>query len=79
MRKDSVVRELNNVVASRLLPVFEADPSGWEAVSYLNLGRRGAAKDLSLAEHLADWREACPARHRPFVTRLAAALDVRLR
>lgn len=79
LRKDSVIRELNNVVASRLLPVFESEPSGWEAVSYLNLGRRGAEKGLSLADHLADWRATCPPRHKAFVTRLAAALDVRLR
>lgn len=79
LRKDSVNRALNNVVASRLLPVFEAEPSGWEAVTYLNLGRRAAEPGLALADHLADWRAACPPRHRAFVTRLAAALDVRLR
>ncbi len=79
MRKDSVIRDFNNVIAARLLPLFEAEPSGWEAVGYLNLGKRGNEARLSLADHLADWRNACPPKHRPFVTRLAAALEVRLK
>ena len=78
MRASSVIRESNNVVAARLLPLFERTPSGWEAVTYLNLGRRRDPQ-LSLADHLADWQEACPPKHRPFVRDLAAILGVRLR
>lgn len=78
MRRDAVNRPLNNVVAARLLPLLEAEPAGWEAVAYLNLGTR-ARPDPSLRQHLTNWREACPPRLRPFVTRLAKALDTDLR
>lgn len=77
MRADSVQREKNNVVARQLLPLFERKPSGWEAVTYLNLGAR-RDPNLSLAQHLADWRAAAPAAHRAFITDLALELGVRL-
>lgn len=77
MRADSVIREKNNVVARQLLPLFERTPSGWEAVTYLNLGAR-RDPDLTLAQHLADWRDAAPARHKAFITELALELGVRL-
>lgn len=77
MRADPVIREKNNVVARQLLPLLERAPSGWEAVTYLNLGAR-RDPNLSLAQHLADWRAAAPPRHRPFITELARELGVRL-
>lgn len=78
MRRNAVIRDLNNVVAARLLPLLEAEPAGWGAVAYLNLGARPGS-DPSLQEHLNNWREACPPRLRPFVTRVAKALDTDLR
>lgn len=77
MRRDAVIRHLNNVVAARLLPVLEAEPAGWETVAYLNLGRT-TDPEPSLRQHLAAWRQACPPRLRPSVDRLAAALDTRI-
>lgn len=77
MRACSTLREKNNVVARRLLPLFERTPAGWEAVTYLNLGSRSDPK-LSLAQHLADWRAAAPAEHKAFITALALELGVRL-
>lgn len=77
MRANSVLREKNNVVARQLLPVFERNPSGWEAVTFLNLGKRRGT-NLTLAQHLSDWRDAAPARHRAFIEELARALGVRL-
>lgn len=77
LRRNAVQRELNNVVAARLLPVLEAEPSGWESLAYLNLGRTDKPEP-SLREHLAAWRQACPGRLRPFITRLAAALETPL-
>ena len=78
MRRNAVIRDLNNVVAGRLLPVLEAEPAGWEAVAYLNLAT-GAGAEAGLGEHLEAWRQACPGRLRPFVTRLAKALETELR
>jgi hypothetical protein len=78
MRANAVNRPLNNVIAARLLPLFEAEPAGWEAMVYLNRGRR-PEPDVSLADHLAGWRQACPERLRSFVTRVATALETPIR
>jgi hypothetical protein len=76
LRRNSAIRDWNTIIAIRLLPVFEAEPRGWEAVTFLNHGPAGA--DVSLAEHLASWRSRCPVALRPFVTRLAAVFAVTL-
>jgi hypothetical protein len=64
-------RPRQNVVAAALLPLLEAEPSGWDAVRRLNDAPPGAG--ATFADVLAAWRRACPERHRPFVDRVAAA------
>lgn len=77
LRQDPVRRDLNLVVASRLLPIFERQPAGWEAMTHLN---RGAASgnDGDLRQRLAAWRAACPQAHRGFVGEVATTLGARL-
>jgi hypothetical protein len=72
----AVDRELNNVVATALLPLFEADPQHWAAVAYLNHGK--PEKPQTFAEFLTDWHKHCPKRHRDFVTRVAKEFGVEL-
>jgi len=76
MREKATIREKNNVVAIQLLPIFEARPSGWEAITFMNLGKRDPEK--SLAAHFADWREVAPPAQREFIGRIAAVFGVRL-
>jgi hypothetical protein len=76
LRQNSTIREWNTIIAIRLLPVFEAEPGGWEAVSFLNRGSPDTNE--SLAQHLAKWRSQCPANLRPFVSKLAAVFAVKL-
>ena len=76
LRRNSVIRDWNTIIAIRLLPVFEAEPRGWEAVTLLNHGSRGANE--SLAEHLAAWRSRCPEDLRPFVGKIAAVFTISL-
>ena len=76
MRRNPNLREKNTVIAAQLLPLFEADPRGWEAVTFFNLGRQD--RTMSLARFLAEWRENCPPRLRNFVASLALVFDVRL-
>lgn len=59
------LREDYTVIASRLLPLFEANPENWEALSYLNLTPHRDNKPL--AEHLADWQAVCPDRLKSFI------------
>jgi hypothetical protein len=76
LRQNFAIRNWNTIIAIRLLPVFEAEPRGWEAVTFLNQGPRSANK--SLAKHLADWRSHCQPNLRPFVAKIAAVFGVRL-
>lgn len=76
LRKDAGHRDWNTIIASQLLPIFEAEPAGWEAVTFLNRGSSNTQKSLS--EHLAQWRANCPDRLRPFVSKLATVFAVRL-
>jgi hypothetical protein len=76
LRRNPTIRNLNTIIAIRLLPLFESDPRGWETLIFLSRG----AVDVngSLAHHLARWRSQCPEELHPFLTRLAAIFAVKL-
>jgi hypothetical protein len=76
LRRNSAIRDWNTIIAIQLLPIFEAEPRAWEAVTFLNHGAPGANK--SLAEHLAEWRSRCPEDLRPSITRLVAVFAIKL-
>jgi hypothetical protein len=76
LRQNSAIRDWNTIIAIQLLPLFEAEPRGWEAVTFLNHGPRDTNE--SLAQHLSMWRSQCPVNLRPFVNRLGAVFAVRL-
>jgi len=76
MRRNATLREKNSVVALELLPILEADPRAWEAVTFLNLGTRDRKQPLDA--FLAEWRQNCPQPLRPFVARVAQVFGVRL-
>jgi hypothetical protein len=75
MRETSTLREKNNLVAIQLLPIFEAEPRGWESLSFFNLTPNRQA-DKSLATHFQDWRAAAPPAYHPFIHKLASAFGV---
>jgi hypothetical protein len=77
MRQNPAMRDRNTIVAIQLLPLFEAEPRGWEALPYLNRGF--TEPNESLARHLAQWYSVCPTDLRPFVTRLARVFAVNCR
>jgi hypothetical protein len=77
LRKDARHRDWNAIIAAQLLSIFEAEPEGWEAVTFLNRGSSNGQE--SLAQHFAQWRANCPDHLRPFVSKLAAVLGVRFR
>ncbi len=76
MRRNGTLRASNSIVASRLLPLLEAEPRGWEAVTFMNLGAHD--RKMPLAAFLAEWRENCPAKLRPFVVKVAQVFEVAL-
>lgn len=51
-------RDLNELVANQLLPVFSKNPDSWLAINYLNLGND--REDKSLQKYLGDWEQNAP-------------------
>lgn len=70
LRANASLRDKNAIVASQLLPLFEAAPQNWEAVTFLNHGAR--VKGKSTARKFTDWQAAAPAPHRAFIARVGA-------
>jgi hypothetical protein len=76
LRGNALTRDRNTIIAIHLLHLFETEPRGWQAVTFLNRGDHGAQD--SLFKHLTEWRSECPADLRPFVTKVAALFAVKL-
>lgn len=69
-------RERNLVVGACLLPIFEAAPEKWEAVSWLNTER--LTKLHTFKDYLEAWRRNCPDRHKEFVRGIARQFGIEL-
>jgi len=79
-QRSSDLRPAYETIALALLPIFEKEPDNWEAVTFL--GRRRSElkdKNFTFEEVLAEWRLACPERHRPLVDRIAAEFGVAIK
>lgn len=76
LRREPCRRELNEVVAVALLPLFEKEPPHWQAVGFLNAAPVPAPR--SFATYLSDWHGRVPAAHQPFVRQIAARFGITL-
>ncbi|HEV7404884.1 MAG TPA: hypothetical protein VGO11_18220 [Chthoniobacteraceae bacterium] len=74
MRANAIIREKNNIVAEQLLPLFEAEPTGWEAITSLNLGRRDPEE--TLATRFAEWSAAAPEGQQAFIEKITAVFGL---
>lgn len=74
LRENPTLRAKNVIVARHLLPLFEAEPAGWEAMCYLNLGKREQNKPLK--QVFAEWLAASPEKLRPFIGRVGKPLGI---
>jgi hypothetical protein len=64
-------------VAVALLPLFEANPSRWEALSAVGMRRpRNLSKTLTFAELLDEWHYCVAPKHKPFVRRVAREFGI---
>ena len=68
LRADSCIRDKNGVVAIKLLPNFEREPSGWNAVRLL------PATTGNIQEYVESWRSSVDARDRGFVEGIGVSL-----
>ena len=72
LRHDRYQREKNALVAYRLLPIFESDPAGWNAIRSL------PDSEGYLAEYFVDWHCSADDEDKDFIARLSNALPTRL-
>ncbi|MEI7820784.1 MAG: hypothetical protein WCK55_07690 [Verrucomicrobiota bacterium] len=76
MRRNATLRASNSVVASRLLPLLEAEPRAWEAVTFMNLGAHD--RKMPLSAFFAEWRQNCPPKLQPFIAKVAQVFGIAL-
>ena len=69
LRHDRYQRDKNAVVAYSLLPIFESEPAGWNAI------RRLPAPPSMLMDYLVEWEECVDPQDRPFVKRIRDAFQ----
>lgn len=69
LRQDSYIRDKNAVVAYQLLPLFEEDPSGWNAV------RGMPSSKGNFQKYLSDWHECVQPPDKRFVQRVIGAFQ----
>lgn len=74
LARDPYLRSQNELVAARLLALFEAQPGGWGALDSLNAETLREA--LSLGEYLRGWHRAASGEHRAFLERVLALFGV---
>jgi hypothetical protein len=71
LRRDPYIRNLNGVVANKLLYIFMAKPSNWTAVEFLN--NKACANGLdSFFEYLDNWQAATPHRLHALINEVRA-------
>lgn len=76
MRRNPKLRNSNAIVAGELLPLLEAEPRAWEALTFMNLGTRD--RKMPLATFLAEWRQNCPPALQPFIGKVAQVFGIRM-
>ena len=67
-RADPYERMGNRIIALRMLPLFEDDPKGWNAI------RRLPASEARIGAFLAQWEEVADPRDREFIQRIEGTL-----
>ena len=76
LREKATQRDKNCLIASRLLPLFESEPAGWESVTFCNLAER--VPNRTLSQYLEDWIAHSPPAHQSFIRKIAGIFGVML-
>ncbi|MBT3890427.1 MAG: hypothetical protein HN617_15530 [Planctomycetaceae bacterium] len=74
--KSGTNRALNTYLAIKLLPLFEATPTAWQALRYINLG--SAEENVSFQAYLNGWLDRAPKKHHAFIRQIANEFDLKL-
>ncbi len=73
LRRDPYQRDMDDVAAQLLLPLFEQAPASWNALRYLNL--EPSDTGVGLTQYLQHWYEHAPQTDRVLVGRVRALFD----
>ena len=76
LRGDPYLRRKNELIAKRLLPLFERSPESWEAVGYFNIGNPDDSN--SFQSCLNNWHRSVPRKHERFVEDIAKVFGMRI-
>jgi hypothetical protein len=68
LREDPYLRAKEKIVANQLLSLFEANPDGWGAITYLNLSKPD--RKQTFEEYLNDWHSRVPRKYEPLVEKI---------
>lgn len=74
VQREKWTRENNTIVAARLLPIFEADPTGWDAVAAINLCKHEEKKPL--ARFLEEWKTNAQPQHSAFIEKVVPVFSL---
>lgn len=69
-------RNLNNVVAVALLPLFEDNPENWAAIQYLNSAT--PQSEQTFEQYLSDWYRNSPEDFHTFISEIASQFEITL-
>ena len=69
LRANPYLREKDELIANQLLELFEDDPTGWDAVSFLNQTKPTSNQTFGI--YLGNWYRDAPQRNRPFIRKVA--------
>lgn len=72
LRKNQYQRKKNRLIAIKILPLLEAEPSHWDAVRFLPRTTQGFSNFLTC------WRDECPEQHGEFISALARLFGIAL-
>lgn len=76
LREKSTMREHNCRIARELLPLFEKQPSGWEAMT--TFCSEPATADQTLEQHFARWLQHAEQKHHAFIHSVARVFAVKV-
>ncbi|HWE00774.1 MAG TPA: hypothetical protein VG326_00085 [Tepidisphaeraceae bacterium] len=69
LEKERKVTEHSKLAAAYLLGIFQDEPQGWEAITWLNTSDDND-ESLAFEDHLRAWRRRVPERHKAFLGKI---------
>jgi hypothetical protein len=76
LRKNPTMREHNCRIALDLLPIFEAQPAGWDSLQYCRM--TVPSEEQTLQEHFEQWLRAADRSQHTFIRKIGSVFGVKI-